>query len=307
MGGWIKISRNIQSHWLWSDAERLKWWLDLLFMAAWEEKKVLHDTHLITLQRGQMVASVSFLCRRWKRSNKAVIAYLLMLKSEGMIVRNVMHRQTSIITICNYEKYQVLEEEPLHTIGHTIGHTIAHTIAHTNKEYKNNNKKEITTSSYSQKERSSFCPPDFSRGEEPLKSSFEKEKSCAKKEKAAAVDYDALVGYFNDTTQGAFGTVKLPLGETRRKMLGARIRERGEDAFREVITKALSSDFLRGQNARGWRATFDWLIKPTNYEKVLSGNYENNKYQSGQKRLQQPETIRVSERVAIKNTDIEIL
>lgn len=52
MAGWIKINRKIIEHWLWQDAERLKWWLDLLFMASWEERKTTHDAHLITLQRG---------------------------------------------------------------------------------------------------------------------------------------------------------------------------------------------------------------------------------------------------------------
>ena len=105
-GGWIKINREIVNHWLWSDAERLKWWLDLLFMAQWDNKKVLHDSHLFTLKRGQIIASVAFLCERWEKSNKTVVKYLQMLESEGMIKRGVLHRQTPIITICNYELYQ---------------------------------------------------------------------------------------------------------------------------------------------------------------------------------------------------------
>ena len=105
-GGWIKINREIVNHWLWSDAERLKWWLDLLFMANWDDKKVLHDSHLFTLKRGQIIASVAFLCERWGKSNKTIIKFLQMLENEGMIKREVVHRQTPIITICNYELYQ---------------------------------------------------------------------------------------------------------------------------------------------------------------------------------------------------------
>ena len=105
-GGWIKINREIVNHWLWSDAERLKWWLDLLFLANWDDKKVLHDSHLFTLKRGQIIASVAFLCERWEKSNKTVVKYLQMLESEKMIKRKVVHRQTPIITICNYELYQ---------------------------------------------------------------------------------------------------------------------------------------------------------------------------------------------------------
>lgn len=30
---------------------------------------------------------------------------------------------------------------------------------------------------------------------------------------------------------------------------------------------------MQGQNKKGWMATFDWLILPNNYVKVLEGNY----------------------------------
>lgn len=127
-GGWIKINREIVNHWLWSDAERLKWWLDLLFLANWDDKKVLHDSHLFTLKRGQIIASVAFLCERWEKSNKTVIKFLQMLESEEMIKREVVHRQTSIITICNYELYQDNVQ--------TQVQTQVQTIVQTNKESK---------------------------------------------------------------------------------------------------------------------------------------------------------------------------
>lgn len=168
--GWLKISRGIVNHWLWEDAERLKWWLDLLLMAAWEDKQVLHDTHLVTLRRGQMIASVSLLAERWKKADKTILRFLKMLESEDMIRREMLHRQTSIITICNYESYQCQEESmvqtmlptmiqtinegSVQTIRQTINdcgsesyphqegvavQTIRQTILQTNKELKNNN------------------------------------------------------------------------------------------------------------------------------------------------------------------------
>ncbi len=104
--GWIKISRDITKHWLWSDAERLKWWLDLLLRANWEDEKMLDDGHLFILKRGQQLASISFLAKRWKKSERTIINFLKMLENEQMIVREVLHRQTPLLTICNYEKYQ---------------------------------------------------------------------------------------------------------------------------------------------------------------------------------------------------------
>ena len=120
MAGWIKISREIANHWLWQDAERLKWWLDLLFLAAWEDKQVLHDSHLFVLRRGQIIASVSYLSERWGKSNPTIIKFLKLLEGEDMIKRSTLYRQTSILTICNYEKYQCGEDISLNTQIDTI-------------------------------------------------------------------------------------------------------------------------------------------------------------------------------------------
>ena len=133
-GGWIKINREIVNHWLWSDAERLKWWLDLLFMAQWDNKKVLHDSHLFTLKRGQIIASVAFLCERWEKSKMTVLKFLQMLEGEEMIKREILYRQTPIITICNYDKYQERLDTQIDTQIDTIVDTNKES-----KEYNNNN------------------------------------------------------------------------------------------------------------------------------------------------------------------------
>ena len=173
MSGWIKISREIEDHWLWQDAERMRWWIDMLFMASWEDKKVIEDTHLITIKKGQFIASVAFLCKRWGKSNKTIIKYLKLLEEDEMICREVLHRQTPVITICNYDKYQCNDDNSVQTIVHrqndensaydihtqnqstnnsksdslgcvkdndvqTIVHRKVHTIVHTSKEYNNN-------------------------------------------------------------------------------------------------------------------------------------------------------------------------
>lgn len=139
MAGWIKISREIANHWLWQDAERLKWWLDLLFLAAWDDKQVLHDSHLFVLRKGQIIASISFLSERWGKSNPTIIKYLKLLEDEGMIYRQVLYRQTPIITICNYEKYQTQEAAQVDTLLDRQVNSIVDTQVDGNKEYKNIN------------------------------------------------------------------------------------------------------------------------------------------------------------------------
>lgn len=108
MNGWIKISRELPNHWIWQDADRLKWWLDLLFMASWEDSKQLVGSRLIEIKRGQLVASISYLVKRWGVGHNTVIAFLKMLQEEKMITKTSM-RNISIITICNYEKHQAAD------------------------------------------------------------------------------------------------------------------------------------------------------------------------------------------------------
>ena len=113
--GWIKLSRDITKHWIFQDAEFFKWWFDLLTMAAWNDHKVMYDAHLFTLKRGQTIASISYLSERWGRNRKRIIRFLQLLEKDGMITRIVRDRQTSVLTICNYGRYQ----EQGDTIGDT--------------------------------------------------------------------------------------------------------------------------------------------------------------------------------------------
>jgi hypothetical protein len=139
-GGWIKIDRGITNHWIWQDPERFKWWIDLLLMAAWEDKEVIHDSHKFILQRGQIIASVAYLATRWKKNHQTIRKYLDLLQNEEMLTRKTLYRQTPIITICSYDKYQLQDhtevDRQTDTIVSTIADTIVDSIVYTNKEYK---------------------------------------------------------------------------------------------------------------------------------------------------------------------------
>ena len=44
--------------------------------------------------------------KKWGKSKPTIINFLKRLESDGMITREVIYRQTPILTICNYDKYQ---------------------------------------------------------------------------------------------------------------------------------------------------------------------------------------------------------
>lgn len=51
--------------------------------------------------------------------------------------------------------------------------------------------------------------------------------------------------------------------------------EASEEVWVETIQKIAASNFCRGETDRGWRATFDWLLRPDTRLKVLEGKYDN--------------------------------
>jgi hypothetical protein len=65
------------------------------------------------------------------------------------------------------------------------------------------------------------------------------------------------------------------LTQDRRDQIATRLRENPDVEFwKSVFEKCHESDFLTGKNDRGWKATFDWLMKNSNnYVKVVEGRY----------------------------------
>lgn len=105
MDGWIKISRSISDHWIFSNAVYFKWWIDLLLMANIKDNDVLVGAHVVKLKRGQMIASLNFLATRWSVNKFRVRRFLKLLESERMI-ETICNKKAQQITICNYASYQ---------------------------------------------------------------------------------------------------------------------------------------------------------------------------------------------------------
>ena len=90
--------------------------------------------------------------------------------------------------------------------------------------------------------------------------------------------YPKLVAEWNTLSACGIQTIRGITQESQRhKLLRTRLKEYGEDSFYEVVEKIRESDFLQGRTAgrTPFVATFDWVIKPSNYPKVLEGNYDN--------------------------------
>jgi hypothetical protein len=59
----------------------------------------------------------------------------------------------------------------------------------------------------------------------------------------------------------------------RQRQLAARLRENTIDDWRDAMTALEKSRFCKGDNDRGWRADFDFLLQPKSFTKLLEGAY----------------------------------
>lgn len=81
--------------------------------------------------------------------------------------------------------------------------------------------------------------------------------------------------YFNEQMQGRQVKKIVRLNQSRMSQVLARTKEYGREAVAQVIVKTANSNFLNGDNNRGFLATFDWIFRPTNFPKIYEGNYDN--------------------------------
>ena len=116
--GFLRLSRRFFSNEMWKVAREFsecEAWLDLIqsarFDATGEAYSELIGGREISYSRGQYPASISFLMKRWKWSEKKVRYFLSKLKKKGMITTCNQQGMT-VITLCNYDDYNPIKDNP---------------------------------------------------------------------------------------------------------------------------------------------------------------------------------------------------
>lgn len=102
-------------------------------------------------------------------------------------------------------------------------------------------------------------------------SQADKEEDKEKEEDKRKIDYVHIKDMYNDICI-SFPRLTV-LSDKRKQAIKARLKTYTIEQFKELFEKAEASSFLKGANNRNWCANFDWLIKDSNFAKVLDGNY----------------------------------
>lgn len=98
--------------------------------------------------------------------------------------------------------------------------------------------------------------------------------------KSKKIDYAGIKEYWNrkhDETKSVMPPITL-MTENRKVMVKARLRQCKGDVktLYRAIDIAMASDFMNGNNKKGWVSKFDWIFgNEQNFAKVLEGNFNN--------------------------------
>ena len=107
MSGWIKLHRQIRSHWVFKNANYFKAWIVIISEVNHQSAKILIEGELIECKRGQSINSlstwVSILGDNW--TIQKLRTFLKLLEKDGMINTEGL-RKTTRLTVCNYDSYQ---------------------------------------------------------------------------------------------------------------------------------------------------------------------------------------------------------
>lgn len=119
--------------------------------------------------------------------------------------------------------------------------------------------------------------------------------------KSQKIDYAGIKEYWNRKhyeTKSVMPPITL-MTENRKVMVKARLRQCKGDVktLYRAIDIAMASDFMNGNNKKGWVSKFDWIFgNEQNFAKVLEGNFNNTEPaasqqpQSAEARAQDPAT-----------------
>ncbi|PSG90890.1 DUF1376 domain-containing protein [Aurantibacter aestuarii] len=87
-------------------------------------------------------------------------------------------------------------------------------------------------------------------------------------------DFEEIKNVFNSVCKDLPSIQKIT--EKRKKSILNLAKKHNLETIGNVFKITSQSEFLNGNNKDNWSASFDWLLNPNNFLKVLEGNYSKN-------------------------------
>ena len=294
--GWIAIHRDIRNHWLvgfglpvkpMDDSRgsfsRNEAFVDLIMECRYEAGTVNNGGRKMDIQRGQLVGAVSWLSHRWNWTPKTVRKWLDDLENDDMIalgkpgVENggQKGKQSQIITICNYDVYQVSSI----TEGQAKGQAEGKQGASKGQAKGNNSIDNKGTREQRNKEESNPQTPNGgSVGFDLLSDEPPPPKPLPRK----AVARIAFQQWQDFATVHGLAVPKDSTFETFHEQILSRMSEHADEknqrgmlaVWHSALCHVAKSKFLRGLTS-DFKTDIGSFTRPKNFAKLISGGYGN--------------------------------
>ena len=246
--GYITLPLAVLDGWVGQNAQYLKWWTQLRREASWTDKTVWYNRQQVYLQARQVIVTVNSLVKQWQVSKPTVIHFLQRLESEKLIERQTDSRKTIItITPLGWADSEVKSDvTPVVKVEH-----------------------DVDRQPYRQP-----LPPIINNKEKNIIASG---GARTREEEVANHDFDEIIFFFNQQMKGKGIQQVAIITSERRQAFERLVSQTGvnKDTLKQAIRNAAESDFLNGKGPKGWVASFDWMMMPQNFQKVLENNYRN--------------------------------
>lgn len=254
--------------------------------ACWKPTRVAIAGHAVELARGQLSYSVRYLSKAWGWETTKTHRYLARLKTASLIETETATGQV-VITICNYDRFQTTKSDtatPSETTDATAMQQQCNGDATNNEELKNleTKKKEEGGAPVSE--------PDVDGQSDPSQAGSSLTSTPPIQTKPPENDpeeFDLIplaldrrpealaVKAYNAMADRAGLAQVQKLHDTRKAKLRARLKDCGGlEGWSVALAKVEASPFLTGQNDRGWRADFDFLMRESSFTKLMEGAYD---------------------------------
>lgn len=251
MQGWIKLHRKIVD-WEWYDDLPTKALFIHLLILANHEDNMWHGKRI---EKGSLVTSVASLSTQTGLSIKQVRTALNHLEKTGEIGKQTTNQNTLIIVL-NYDRYQEFETD----------------------EKEENGKREANSRQARGKQRATNNNDKNDNNVKNDKKDLTISNDIVCQTRSVRPEIQNILSEWNSLSQyGIKPVLKIQTSSKRYKMLNARLKEYSTDDVLKAIENIRNSEFLKGNNDRGWIITFDWFVRPDNFPKVFEDNYANQK------------------------------
>ena len=272
--GFIALSRSVRNADWAKCAIKRTLWENLLIDASYKSRTVNFKGTDWNLSRGQLVTTREILANQIEIGGKPVKSTIIrraleFFENQGMISKSG-NRLGTVITIINYDAYQ----------SYFCDQSNDQKIDQSNDQSKASNIKALDVVNDQPNDQSNDQKIDQQNNKVLEQESNNKNNMSSDDDQSApknknSIDFDLVMDAYNDAVENRLPQIQ-KMTTARKNAVKKLLKELEQPTFQNLANYFYdfvdhAKPFYFGENDRGWRADFDYIIKPSTYLKVVEG------------------------------------